>query len=369
MDKDCEMIVWTDIMFDPPQGEDNPARPGMSCWEQDFKKDAVDLMAIHRYLSEKCVKAVAGGMTSASEAAVDASVLNASPPGAVESLLNWIGDDGRQLNPAEVQQQLRGGCNMIQADENVVMAFKSGRDMCVFTTKRVMYIDVQGWTGSKVAYLSIPFKNVRAFSVESAGTWDRDAEMSLYIKCPWSPEFKQDLRKGRADIIAIQRFLAAQLFGGDDGSSAIAGGGAQPQEDKNAVTTFMGFLGDASKINAESVNTQLHTSPNILLPDETVDLAFKCGRDMFAFTTKRVLKIDVKGSLMFKSTEYTSIPLKHCHAFYVQSAGKLDWDSESKLYTDIPADGMNDISQDLNAGKVDIFEVQKLLMAKILNRG
>merc|ERR1712203_872552 len=55
-DKDSEMMIWTEIMHGPPK-DDSPPDPEMSYIEQDFQKDKVDLMSIHRYLSEKCVHA------------------------------------------------------------------------------------------------------------------------------------------------------------------------------------------------------------------------------------------------------------------------------------------------------------------------
>merc|ERR1712110_549158 len=82
LDTDSEMMIWTDIMFEPGQGDD-PPQPGMSYLEQDFQKDKVDLMAIHRYLSARCLHSSAGGYLPA-EVAVSHEVLQASPPGAVE---------------------------------------------------------------------------------------------------------------------------------------------------------------------------------------------------------------------------------------------------------------------------------------------
>merc|ERR1712048_178741 len=101
---------------------------------------------------------------------------------------------------------------MLQDDERVQLAFKAGRDLSVLTSKRVLLIDVQGLSGAKVEYKSIPYSCVRAFAVQSAGSWDTDAEMYLYLRTPWLTYVKQDLRKGKADILAIQKLLCHYML-------------------------------------------------------------------------------------------------------------------------------------------------------------
>ena len=60
-----------------------------------------------------------------------------SPPGAVENLLNYIGQDFTQLDPVQIETMLSmgGESPVLVNDEKVLMAFKCGRDMTIFTTK------------------------------------------------------------------------------------------------------------------------------------------------------------------------------------------------------------------------------------------
>jgi hypothetical protein len=51
----------------------------------------------------------------------------------------------------------------------------------VFTDKRVIAVNAQGMTGKKVDYSSLPYSKVQAFSIESAGSLDRDAELELWF--------------------------------------------------------------------------------------------------------------------------------------------------------------------------------------------
>lgn len=65
--------------------------------------------------------------------------------------------------------------------EEVHLAFKGIRDSVVFTNKRLIAINVQGITGKKRDYSSLPLKRVQAWSVETAGTFDLDSELDLWF--------------------------------------------------------------------------------------------------------------------------------------------------------------------------------------------
>ena len=65
--------------------------------------------------------------------------------------------------------------------EYVVGAYKSVRDGVVFTNKRIITINVQGLTGKKQDYTSLPYSKISAFSLETAGVFDMDAELTLHM--------------------------------------------------------------------------------------------------------------------------------------------------------------------------------------------
>ena len=65
--------------------------------------------------------------------------------------------------------------------ERMFMAFKGLRDYVVFTDKRIIAVNAQGLRGKKRDYSSLPYKKVQAFSVETAGTFDLDAELELWF--------------------------------------------------------------------------------------------------------------------------------------------------------------------------------------------
>lgn len=198
MDNDSEVKLWTDfddVFFLPETAgaENDPPIPipRYSLIEVEFTKDKVDLLAIHRYLSERCLR-VEGKHKDADgyfvpnlrpyDMPISQNVVAQTKAGALESLIDWIGDDAHIIDPAEINAKFHGDTHMFQADEKAVLAYKSGRDMFILTNKRIFIIDVKGLSGSRIAYKSVPYSSIRAFSVESAGSWDRDTEFQFWIK-------------------------------------------------------------------------------------------------------------------------------------------------------------------------------------------
>ncbi|MBR3777533.1 MAG: PH domain-containing protein [Kiritimatiellae bacterium] len=91
--------------------------------------------------------------------------------------------------------------------ESVECAFILVRDVYIFTTKRLILVDKQGITGRKVEYLSIPYKSITRFSVETAGHFDLDAELKIWISSAAEPTIKKTFNKS-ANIYQVQKILA-----------------------------------------------------------------------------------------------------------------------------------------------------------------
>lgn len=69
---------------------------------------------------------------------------------------------------------------LIKAEEDVLLEYKAIRDVAIFTTEKVVLMDVQGLTGKKKEWLVLPYSKITAYSVESAGSFDLDAECKLW---------------------------------------------------------------------------------------------------------------------------------------------------------------------------------------------
>lgn len=65
--------------------------------------------------------------------------------------------------------------------EEIVRSFQSIRDGVIFTNKRIITINIQGITGKKKDFTSMPYNKIQAFSVETAGAFDLDSELELWF--------------------------------------------------------------------------------------------------------------------------------------------------------------------------------------------
>jgi hypothetical protein len=86
-----------------------------------------------------------------------------------------------KLNPCDPATVYTQVAPLLIAGEQLVAAFKTTRDFVTFTNKRLIAVNVQGMTGKKVDYTSLPYNKIQAFSIETAGSFDRDAELELWF--------------------------------------------------------------------------------------------------------------------------------------------------------------------------------------------
>jgi len=70
---------------------------------------------------------------------------------------------------------------MFVSGEKIIQTFRGIRDGVVFTNKRIFAINVQGITGKKKDFTSLPYSKIQAFSVETAGVLDLDSELELWF--------------------------------------------------------------------------------------------------------------------------------------------------------------------------------------------
>ncbi|MGI6456577.1 MAG: PH domain-containing protein [bacterium] len=87
-------------------------------------------------------------------------------------------------NASEIDtQRLEEEFSTILVDgERIEHASRLVRDLIVFTDKRIVLVDKQGLTGKKRTWLSIPYKMITKFSKESAGTFDMDSEIKIWLR-------------------------------------------------------------------------------------------------------------------------------------------------------------------------------------------
>lgn len=99
--------------------------------------------------------------------------------------------------------------DLLLADENIIDSYKTMRDGVVFTDKRIIAVNVQGITGSKKDFTSVPYKNIVAYSVETSGTFDIDSELEIYFSAIGKVRFEFT---GKTQILAISKVISKHLL-------------------------------------------------------------------------------------------------------------------------------------------------------------
>ena len=124
-------------------------------------------------------------------------------------LLGALVGNASEVPAADLQTEFQ---TLLMAEERILCGYKLVRDMFMFTSKRLLLVDKQGISGKKVEYLSIPYKSITRFSVETAGTFDLDAELKIWVTGTPEP-FKKQFTKG-VNIYKVQSLLAKAVCGG-----------------------------------------------------------------------------------------------------------------------------------------------------------
>ena len=112
-----------------------------------------------------------------------------------------LGNDG-VLSSEGIQRDFG---RLLADDEQVYAGFKVIRDTWIFTDHRLILVDAQGMTGRKKEYLSISYSKITAYSVETTGAFDLDAELKLWIGSNSQPIEKKFNKS--VDVYAAQGLL------------------------------------------------------------------------------------------------------------------------------------------------------------------
>lgn len=94
--------------------------------------------------------------------------------------------------------------------ERFEKAYQLIRDMFLFTDRRLIFVNKQGITGSKIEYLSLPYRAIVRFAIETAGHFDRDAELKLWVTGAPEP-IKVQFNK-KLSIYEVQSVLASYVL-------------------------------------------------------------------------------------------------------------------------------------------------------------
>ncbi|MFP7722926.1 PH domain-containing protein [Lysobacter sp. A3-1-A15] len=117
--------------------------------------------------------------------------------GLLDTLLGHASDKPLDDVAADFQPLLAPG-------ETVQRAFGLVRDLMVFTDRRLVLVDRQGVTGRRTEYLSLPYRSIVMYSLETPAHFDLEAELKLWV-CGQPQPLVRSLGRsaGAEDILAV----------------------------------------------------------------------------------------------------------------------------------------------------------------------
>ncbi len=121
--------------------------------------------------------------------------------------LSGLLGNASEIDVKELEEELS---HLLIENEKAEKAFKLIRDLFIFTDKRLILIDKQGVTGKKIEYHSIPYSDISHFSTETAGHFDLDSELKIWIRGHEQPIMKE-FKKG-SNLEAVQKAIATYVL-------------------------------------------------------------------------------------------------------------------------------------------------------------
>lgn len=93
--------------------------------------------------------------------------------------------------------------------EQFLGEYQALRDFVIFTNKRAIAVNVQGMTGKKKDFTSLPYSKVQLFSIETSGVLDLDSELELYFSGVGKIAFEFT---GESDIVTIGKAIGEYVL-------------------------------------------------------------------------------------------------------------------------------------------------------------
>ena len=126
-------------------------------------------------------------------------------------MINFNKNTAWNLTPINLNSVHNEVAGLMVNGERPLMAFKTIRDQLVFTNKRIISIDVQGITGKRRSFTSLPYSKVQFFAIQTPGFMELvpDSELFLHFTNGFEATFEF---RGNVDIGQIGRIISEYIL-------------------------------------------------------------------------------------------------------------------------------------------------------------
>jgi len=115
----------------------------------------------------------------------------------------------RSISESDVIKDIR---TFMLPGENIVSAFRSGRDQVVFTDKRIIALDVKGITGSRKEFSTLPYSKIVHFTVQTPGFLEFNNDSELIVAYPNGALIQFEFSGGNVNILEIAQIISRYVL-------------------------------------------------------------------------------------------------------------------------------------------------------------
>lgn len=115
----------------------------------------------------------------------------------------------RSISESDVIKDIR---TFMLPGENIVSAFRSGRNQVVFTDKRIIALDVKGITGSRKEFSTLPYSKIVHFTVQTPGFLEFNNDSELVVAYPNGALIQFEFSGGNVNILEIAQIISRYVL-------------------------------------------------------------------------------------------------------------------------------------------------------------
>lgn len=125
--------------------------------------------------------------------------------------INFNSNSAWNLKPISVERVKNDVIGLLIEGEEIEMAFQTVRDQLIFTNKRIIAVDVQGITGKRKSFSTMPYSKIQYFSIQTPGFAEMipDCELLIMFSNTFTAKFEF---KGNVDIGKIGRMISEYVL-------------------------------------------------------------------------------------------------------------------------------------------------------------
>lgn len=115
------------------------------------------------------------------------------------------------LKPIDISDVRNDVNGLLIPGEDIIAAFRTVRDQLVFTNKRIISVDIQGVTGKRKSFTTMPFSKIQYFTIQTPGFMELIPDSEIFIMFADGTTATFEI-KGTVDIGKIGRSISEYVL-------------------------------------------------------------------------------------------------------------------------------------------------------------